>query len=220
VLLQATVRGAEPLSNLKGFMDGNDSFYGPDAIMSTWIGNHDLGRVIHQAERPPRWGEYDNGANCAWSGPASVGALEPYERLGVAFGVLYTSRGAPLLYYGDEVGLPGCGDPDNRRVMQWSGLNAQQTWLQARLQRLGTIRAAHPALRRGTRTTINVGNDTWLYSMTSPEETVWVAINRGDASATLTGLPSQPLTELVENTSMTGGSITVPARQVRILVTR
>lgn len=220
ILLQATVRGAEPMSNLKGFMDGNDSFYGADAIMSTWIGNHDLGRIIHQAERPPRWGEYDNGGNCAWSGPATVGSRDAYERVAVAFGVLYTSRGAPLLYYGDEVGLPGCGDPDNRRVMQWAGLDANQQWLQTRLKRLGKIREAHPALRRGTRTTINVGNDTWLYSMRSTEETVYVAINRGDASTTLTGLPTQAMDELVEQSMNAGGSITVPARQVRILVVR
>jgi glycosidase len=215
-LLQAAVRGAEPLSNLKGFMDGNDGFYGANAVMSTWIGNHDLGRVIHQAERPPRWGEYDNGGNCAWSGPSVVSGREPYERLAVAFGVLYTSRGAPLLYYGDEVGLPGCGDPDNRRPMQWSNLSADQQWLKARLQKLGTLRAAHVALRRGARTTLNVGNDTWLYSMSGGGETLYVAINRGDASATLSGLPAVALDELVEGTSTSGPSVTLPARQVRI----
>lgn len=35
-----------------------------------------------------------------------------------AFAVLFTTKGAPLLYYGDEVGLPGAGDPDNRRMMR------------------------------------------------------------------------------------------------------
>jgi glycosidase len=219
-LLQAAVRGAEPLSNLKGFMDGNDNYYGANAVMSTWIGNHDLGRIIHQAERPPRWGEYDNGANCAWSGPGAVGSIEPYERVAVAMGVLFTSRGAPLVYYGDEIGLAGCGDPDNRRVMPWTGLNAHQQWLRGRIEALGAIRAAHPALRRGTRSTVSVGNDTWLYSMHSPEETVWVAINRGDSSATLSGLPNQALDELVEGTSVSGGSVTVPARQVRVYVVR
>ena len=215
-LLQAAVRGAMPLSSLKAFMDGNDSFYGSNAVMSTWIGNHDLGRVIHQAERPPRWGEYDNGSNCAWSGPGVVSGRAPYERVANAYAVLLTNRGAPLIYYGDEIGMPGCGDPDNRRLMQWTGLSADQQWLQARVAALGTVRAAHPALRHGNRTTLAVGNDTWLYSMTSPEETLYVAINVSDSPASVTGLPSGALDELVEGTSVTGPSANVPARQARI----
>jgi glycosidase len=184
--------------------------------MSTWIGNHDLGRIIHMAERPARWGEYDNGSNCAWTGPGAVAGRAPYERVAVAFSVLYTSRGAPLLYYGDEIGLPGCGDPDNRRVMPWAGLTADQQWLAGRLQKLGTLRAAHPALRRGTRTTLVVNADSWLYAMKTTDETIYVAINRGDAPATLTGLPAAALEELIEGTTVTGPSTTVPARQVRL----
>ncbi len=216
VLLQTTLRGAEPLTNLRNFMDGNDAFYGPDAVMSTWIGNHDLGRIIHMAERPSRWDQYDNGGNCAFSGPGTVGGRDPYERVAVAFAVLYTNRGAPLLYYGDEIGLPGCGDPDNRRAMPWSAYSADQAWLKARLQKLGAVRAAHPALRRGTRTTISVTADAWLYSMRSAEETLYVAINRGDASATLSGLPAGALTELLEGTTAMGPNATVPPRQARI----
>ena len=53
LLLQTTVRGAEPLTNLKGFMDGNDGFDGSNAIMSTWIGNHDP-RPHHSHGRAPR----------------------------------------------------------------------------------------------------------------------------------------------------------------------
>jgi glycosidase len=32
-----------------------------------------------------------------------------------------TTKGIPLIYYGDEIGMPGAGDPDNRRFMQWMG---------------------------------------------------------------------------------------------------
>ena len=216
VLLQTTLRGAEPLSNLSSFMDGNDGYYGADAVMSTWIGNHDLGRIIHMAERPPRWDQYDNGSNCSWSGPSVVTDHAAYERVAVAYGVLFTNRGAPLLYYGDEIGMPGCGDPDNRRPMQWSGLTTDQQWLQTRISTLGQIRAAHPALRKGTRSTLNVGSDTWLYSMSGGGETLYVAVNRGDTDATFTGLPSQSMQELVAGTSVTGPSALVPARQVRV----
>ena len=96
--------------------------------------------------------------------------------------------------------------------MPWAGLSADQLWLKTRLQKLGTQRALHPALRHGTRNTLNVGNDTWLYAMQSTEETVYVALNRGDSSATLSGLPSVAFDELLDGSSLTGPSVTVPAR--------
>ena len=39
----------------------------------------------------------------------------------------------PLIYYGDEIGLAGGGDPDNRRMMQWDNLSGHQTWLKERM---------------------------------------------------------------------------------------
>src|SRR5260370_11076416 len=36
-------------------------------------------------------------------------------KLKLAFGLTLTLRGIPEIYYGDEIGMPGGGDPDNRR---------------------------------------------------------------------------------------------------------
>ena len=128
-----------------------------------------------------------------------------------------TNRGAPLVYYGDEIGLPGAGDPDNRRPMQWTSYSANQTYLRDRLKRLGEIRARHPALRRGRRATINSDSDSWLFKQEiAGQDTVYVAINRGDSSKQLNGLPSGPLNEEITSTNANGPSVTVPARQVRI----
>src|SRR5439155_21876910 len=128
-----------------------------------------------------------------------------------------TNKGAPLVYYGDEIGLPGAGDPDNRRMMQWSGLTADQSWLYARIKARTAIRAAHPALRRGHRTTVNVDADSWVYSMSvatggaNGVDTVYVAINRGDTDRVVNGVPAG-LTELVTGAAASG-AMTVPARQ-------
>ncbi|MEZ4467302.1 MAG: hypothetical protein R3F43_23360 [bacterium] len=42
-------------------------------------------------------------------------------RLRLAQAFVLTVPGAPVLYYGDEFGLPGVGDPDNRRPMRFGG---------------------------------------------------------------------------------------------------
>ena len=51
--------------------------------------------------------------------------------MGVGFTFLYTTKGIPLVYYGDEIGMAGAGDPDNRRFMQWEGLSEFQVALRA-----------------------------------------------------------------------------------------
>jgi glycosidase len=218
-LIMRTMR----LSDMVAFLDGNESFYGPQAVMSTFIGNHDLPRIIHLAANSRMWGDnqYADGKDRAWQSPpvTAPAEREAYERVANGFALLATTKGAPLVYYGDEVGLAGAGDPDNRRFMTWSGLAPNQAWLRARLSKLFAIRAAHPAMRRGTRQTVALGNDTWLFRVSSAGDTVYVAINRGDVDATITGLPSTALRELVEGTAQQSTQVLVPARQVRIFAT-
>ena len=98
--------------------------------MSTFIGNQDLPRSIHFAEQtvPRGSGRRQRGdrhpERVTYNGEYSPGtadldaasrALETdpntYERLANAFAVILTNKGAPLIYYGDEIGLPGAGDP-------------------------------------------------------------------------------------------------------------
>jgi glycosidase len=215
------------MAGLAQFMDSNDTFYPADAVMSTFIGNHDLPRSIHYCEDPSLWPDSSSpmkdvtwGDNASIADPPAVEAnSNAYDRLANGFAVILTNKGAPLIYYGDEIGLPGAGDPDNRRMMPWSGLTADQTRLHDRIAALGTIRAAHPAMRRGTRTTISVDADLWVYSITTPAgdptpDTVYVAINRSDSDRTSTGIPAG-LNELLTSTPSTA-TVTIPARQTRI----
>ena len=49
------------------------------------------------------------------------------DGLRLAFTFLMTARGTPLVYYGDEIAMPGGGDPDNRRDFPggWAGRRAE-----------------------------------------------------------------------------------------------
>jgi glycosidase len=221
-VVEAVIMRTQKMSDLASFMNSNDYYYGASAVMSTFIGNHDLPRVIHLAANNRLWNDQSaDGKNLAWGGqPGPVAELEAYERMANGFGVLYTNRGAPLVYYGDEIGLPGAGDPDNRRFMQWSTLNANQTFLKERVAKLGEIRNKHPALRRGTRTTLESNDDVWAYSRITNGDSVYVAINRSDGPKTVNSMPGGALTELVTNTSVSGPTVTIPARQTRIFVTK
>ena len=224
-LVQSVLMRQKGMDDLASFMDSNDGFYGVDSVMSTFVGNHDLPRAIHIGDDTPLWADpYTDGKDKAWSGsPGLPAKRSPFERLANAFAVILTNKGAPLIYYGDEIGLPGAGDPDNRRMMQWSALSADQQWLHDRIKALNAIRAAHPALRRGKRTTKSVTADVWFFSTTTTltattSDTVYVAINRGDSDQTISGLPAGSFDELLTGAVVTGTSATIPARQTRIFV--
>lgn len=70
-------------------------------------------------------------------------------RLALFFQMTYP--GAPAVYYGDEVGLNGGDDPDNRRPYPWADEGGRPDLaLRAEVQRLIALRHALPLLRRGT----------------------------------------------------------------------
>jgi len=219
-ILGNILRRAGSMADLAGFLSTNDSYYGAGAIMSTFIGNHDVPRAIHMAEDTPLFGDWDDGKNRAWfNQPALPGTANPFQRLAVAYTLLYTSPGVPMLYYGDEIGQPGAGDPDNRRFMQWSNYSADQIWLRDRLSKLAQVRREHAALRRGTRTQRGATLHTFVYEMNAPGDTVYVALNRDDTAQQAQGLPSGNYQDLITGQTL-AAPLAIPPRTGLVLVAR
>jgi glycosidase len=77
----------------------NDVLFDDPRRLTTFVDNHDVPRFVTRA--------IDAGAT----------TLEAEERLSMALGLIYASRGIPSVYYGTEIALQGGGDPDNRRDM-------------------------------------------------------------------------------------------------------
>jgi glycosidase len=207
------------MKTLIDFMDSNDGKYGV-SVMSTFLGNHDVPRTIHFAEDAPLWSDpWANGKDRNWSNtPNAPSGTSAYERMALGFALIYTNRGVPLVYYGDEIGLPGAGDPDNRRFMPWTTPTGGPALLKAKLQKLGALRAGHSSLRRGTRATLSYDNDSWAYSMTDGSDVVYVAMNRSDAAKNVGGLPGKALKDEMTGDMVTGPTVSVPARSFRIFI--
>jgi alpha-glucosidase len=70
------------------------------------------------------------------------------RRAAVARLLLFTYPGVPCVYYGDEIGLDGGRDPDNRRCMPWDEASWDQQAL-AEWTKLIFLRRSLPALAGG-----------------------------------------------------------------------
>ncbi len=95
--------------------------------------------------------------------------------------LLLTFPGAPSIYYGDEVGLPGAIDPDSRR-----GFPLESNWNQEIFnthRQLITLRQTHPALRTGDYQIIFAQGQLYIFARTLGTEELIIAINAGTSSA-------------------------------------
>ena len=205
-ILSTLLRRDGSMTDLAGFLSSNDGFYGAGSVMSTFIGNHDVPRVVHMAEDNPLFGAWDGGKDRAWSNrPGAPQSASPYQRLAVAYALLFTSPGIPMIYYGDELGMHGAGDPDNRHFMQWDNYLAPQIALRDQIAALAKMRAEHPSTRRGVRQQLGVSQDVLVYKMVDPGDTVFVALNRGDGSQPAINLPTGDYTN-----ALTGEPVRAP----------
>ena len=190
--------------------------YGPDALMSNFIGNHDISRFLSVASGDIKCGIWDVVSDIAqgWLFPPGQPASDVgYKKLQLAFTYIMTIPGIPLIYYGDEFGMPGAGDPDNRRMMRFGNdLNGNEKGALAYLKKLGTTRAAHPALSKGEWTApLWTEPDFLAYGRVFGSDRAVILINRSDApkagelDVTATALP--PGAELTDALSGTTAKI-------------
>ena len=94
-----------------------------------------------------------------------------------------TWMGAPTVYYGDEAGVCGFTDPDNRRTYPWGNENQE---LLAFHKEAIRIHKQNSALRTGSLDILYGENDVVAYARFDEDETIVVVINRGDEKNELT----------------------------------
>jgi cyclomaltodextrinase len=113
--------------------------------------------------------------------------------------LLMTYPGAPSIYYGDEIGLPGTNfDPDTRRGMPW---DRTETWDMAALdyhKRMIAMRHAHRALRDGAYRRLHADADTYTFARSNETEMLVVAVNVAESPRTI----AVPVSDLADGTEL------------------
>jgi len=197
-------------------LDESRGYYGDDALMVSFIGNHDVPRFVSHAagQIEDVWG---NGSKeqGLYSPPPQPSGAEPYLRLKLALGLMFALPEIPLVYYGDEVGLAGAGDPDNRRPMVFEGLSNHQEGVLEWAGKVGAARRQLAPLRRGDFEALAVEPDFLAFRRDYDGETVIVAANR-TADPTVHNLPLPSLEGKNLTGYLSGDDIAVEGEKVQI----
>lgn len=185
-IVDAFARG-QSLTLVDDAVKQNEAFYAPGVLNSPFAGNHDVPRLISIAAGQV---DADTGKQ-AWESPppATVTSEEAFRSSRDALTFVLTLPGVPLIYYGDEIGMPGTGDPDNRRMMKWgSALSANESALLDHLRKVGQARRHNRGLRFGARYTLWANDDTLVYQRddAGSDDGALVTISRGAEPQTLT----------------------------------
>lgn len=171
--------------------------YGYNNLMGNITGNHDLPRFISLAGGDLRFDEDDKEAG--WQREIGVGDPVGYNKLSQLTAFIMTIPGIPVLYYGDEIGLPGASDPDSRRPMRFDGLTDRQLDVRDRTARLTHLRGGHLAFVYGDFQTLKVDQHTYVYSRSYFDEHALVLFNRSHEPKTIrVALPERLLDILYE----------------------
>lgn len=163
--------GANTLKSLDLEIKNSEAAWdGSGAVMGMFLGNHDIPRLISVLNGDTVWSPRE-------IQPQKPTADRPYDLFKLAWTVLFTLPGAPIIYYGDEVAIPGAYDPDNRRDMVFDNLDERELDLRNHVEKVSQMRAACQALRRGGRQTVYVTDKTYIYARYLDNQLILIALN-------------------------------------------
>ena len=135
-----------------------DALYPDPSILTVLANNHDTMRFL-----------------------SLEGASTPGAMMHVAF--ILSVRGIPQIYYGEEIGMEGKDDPDNRRDFPSSAFNAEGRkpheqkmfdWTRSWIR----LRREHQAIRSGRVIDLFYDDETYVFARQHESETVIIALNR------------------------------------------
>ncbi len=207
-LREAIALESAPMSSIDAsFRAGEEAWNGSGAVMGLMIGNHDVSRFASVSA--------GNDGGDTWSAPPQP--LDPtvYAKQRIALASVLTMPGAPVIYYGDEVGLAGRSDPDCRRVMPAEDqlLEAQQETREV-ARRIGRARACSRPLRRGGLDTLLADKERFVFARAIDGDVALVALVRRPTGPVDVPLPPDTPASLVD--VVTGERVDASSKMLRV----
>lgn len=156
------------------------SIYGLNHLMGNVMDSHDKVRYMAYTDGDITLNSSE-AQEIAWSNPPVVDQPSSFDKAELYLAYLMTIPGVPTLYYGDEIGLTGAADPDNRRMMRFdSKLNRMEKRMLDQVCKIIKIRRDHSALRYGDFQTLLANEACFVYLRSDMHERILVALNKSE----------------------------------------
>lgn len=169
----------ESFENLAFVLQASLNAYGHHHLMGNISGNQDKPRFISYADGSLPFdlpgNEYKR---IGWKNDIEVADSQAYQKLLMLHLFNLTIPGIPIIYYGDEIGMAGAGDPDNRRMMRFDSLKSSENQLLKKLQELIKMRQNSMALNYGDFKILEVSPTIFKYQRTYFKESVIITLNK------------------------------------------
>lgn len=173
------------------FLDENASFklldyqmqksfqvFGYNNLMGNIMDSHDKIRYMAYADGDLAIND-GRAIEIGWTNPPQVDNPESYDKLKLHLAYLLTIPGIPIIYYGDEIGMTGAADPDNRRMMRFDNeLNEYEKQTLKDVSKLIHIRKEHSALRYGDFLTLQADENIYAYLRSDMNERILTIVNK------------------------------------------
>ena len=175
-------------------------------VMMNLLGTHDTPRIINVLSGVKMPCEKEDQAVLELTEEQYTRGVELSK---IAAAIEFTVYGVPSVYYGDEAGMTGWGDPFNRRCMNW---NAGGELLKY-YEKLGKIRSSHGVFKKGDTEIVYLTRGAICFTRSNEKERIYTAVNMG--AATPVFVFDGEVTDLL--TGKTAKEFSVPYASVRIL---
>ena len=159
--------------------------YGVNHLMGNLVSSHDKIRYMAYADGDLEINDGSAG-EVAWTNPPTVDHPSSYDKLKLHLAYILTIPGIPVIYYGDEIGMTGAADPDNRRMMRFDNdLNDFEKQTFKDVSKLVHIRKDHPALRYGDFLTLQADKNIYAYVRSDMNERMLIILNKSEEGQTI-----------------------------------
>ncbi len=172
--------GSNAMSSLGDRLQESLMSYGSHNLMAYITGNQDRARFISYAGGSLSFNE--NAKEAGWIRKIEVGDSMAYQKLMLLLAFNMSIPGVPVIYYGDEFGMPGGNDPDSRRMMRFGNkLSPLEKINLEKTARLIQIRRSQMALMYGDIRWIKTEANTMQILRNYFDQWVWIGLNNSSA---------------------------------------
>lgn len=175
--VSAFAREKEPIKNLARALQESLDYYGYHNLMGYISGNQDKPRFISLAGGDLSFDEDTKLAG--WTREIGIGDPVGYQKLQSLMAFNMTIPGIPTIYYGDEIGMPGGNDPDNRRMMRFENLKKEEADTRSIIETLVKMRRENLQFVYGSYRLLYADDHILAYSREYFDRIAVVMFNKG-----------------------------------------